>query len=905
MGTANFVPRIDLYGPDGALVTSAFTDNTGNRDAWMSLRLTNGGTFTVVVSSYFLNNSGTYTLNLAKVPGAFVVSAGDEGGTLTNGVLQPGTIQLGDLDMWTFAANAGDSIQLRMGTVGFVPNIDLYGPDGTLISSAFTDNTGYRDALMSLQLTNGGTFTAVVGSYYLGGSGTYTINLAKVPGAFVVSPGDAGGPLTNGVFQAGTNALGSLNMWSFAASAGDAIELRMGTVNFVPRIDLYGPDGALVTSAFTDNTGNRDAWMSLRLTNGGTFTVVVSSYFLNNGGTYTLNLAKVPGAFVVSAGDEGGTLTNGVLQPGTTQLGDLDMWTFAANAGDSIQLRMGTVGFVPNIDLYGPDGTLISSAFTANTGYRDALMSLQLTNGGTFTAVVGSYYLGGSGTYTINLAKVPGVFVVSPGGAGVNFTNGVFQAGTNALGSLNMWSFAASAGDAIELRMGTINFTPRIDLYGPDGALVTSAFTDNTGNRDAWMSLRLTNGGTFTVVVSSYFLNNSGTYTLNLAKVPGAFVVSAGDEGGTLTNGVLQPGTIQLGDLDMWTFAANAGDSIQLRMGTVGFVPNIDLYGPDGTLISSAFTANTGYRDALMSLQLTNGGTFTAVVGSYYLGGSGTYTINLAKVPGTFVVAPGGAGGTLTNGFMQPGTLALGGLDMWSFAGQAGDSIMLRMGTVNFTPIIDLYGPDGTLVNSAFTANTGYRDVLLALQLTNTGTFTAVVSSYYLNGSGTYNLNLAQAPGQVFVARGDEGGTMTNGFVYSGTNSLGDLDVWSFYGTPGDSNIFRIATVNYTPWLRLYGPSGALMAEAFTDNTGNRTNYLTYVVTNAGNYTFVSTAYFLNESGTYNLKQSRVPPDLVVPGTQVITDEDVTLNALLSAQDPTTRPNRSPSCCCPRLQAPR
>ena len=107
---------------------------------------------------------------------------------------------------------------------------------------------------------------------------------------------------------------------------------------------------------------------------------------------------------------------------------------------------------------------------------------------------------------------------------------------------------------------------------------------------------------------------------------------------------------------------------------------------------------------------------------------------------------------------------------------------------------------------------------------------------------------------------------MVNGFTYNGTNSVGDLDVWRFYGTTGDSNVFRIGTTGFTPWLRLYDPSGNLAKEVFTGNLNTRTNQLSYVVTNSGIYTLVSAAYYFGQAGPYNLKQSRVPPDLNIPG---------------------------------------
>ena len=75
-------------------------------------------------------------LHLAQIPEAFIVPAGDEGGPLTNGGNSTGTITLGDLDMWSFTANKGDSINLRLGTTNFDGKLQLYGPDGALLDTA-------------------------------------------------------------------------------------------------------------------------------------------------------------------------------------------------------------------------------------------------------------------------------------------------------------------------------------------------------------------------------------------------------------------------------------------------------------------------------------------------------------------------------------------------------------------------------------------------------------------------------------------------------------------------------------------------------------------------------------------------------------------------------------------------
>ena len=144
--------------------------------------------------------------------------------TIASGDNIIGTVVAGQTNSYTFSGNPGDNIIVRSGTTNFVPLINLYGPGGALLASAYTANTGYRDAVLYLQLTNSGTFTIALSSYYAGGAGGYGLCFAQLPGPFVVPPGQAGGTLTNGVFQTGTNGLGSLNMWSFSGQCG-AIQL--------------------------------------------------------------------------------------------------------------------------------------------------------------------------------------------------------------------------------------------------------------------------------------------------------------------------------------------------------------------------------------------------------------------------------------------------------------------------------------------------------------------------------------------------------------------------------------------------------------------------------------------------------------------------------------------------------
>lgn len=127
---------------------------------------------------------------------------------------------------------------------------------------------------------------------------------------------------------------------------------------------------------------------------------------------------------------------------------------------------------------------------------------------------------------------------------------------------------------------------------------------------------------------------------------------------------------------------------------------------------------------------------------------------------------------------------------------------------------------------------------------------------------------------------------MVNGATNSAFLNLGDLDVWSFVGTVGDSNVLRVTASTFNPWIRLYDPTGDLVGEAVSPRFDTRSLNLIYEITKEpGIYTVVISSTTGGYSSAYTFKQSRWAPDLLVPETQSI-DEGGTLNVSISAQDP-------------------
>ncbi|HMP83017.1 MAG TPA: hypothetical protein PKA41_09990 [Verrucomicrobiota bacterium] len=333
--------------------------------------------------------------------------------TLTNGGNHSGTLA-NTTNYYEFAGNTGDNILLRAGGMSLSPILQLFGPDDVLIRTATASSVAPApDTFLTFQLTNSGTFRVAV----RGGTGNYTLRFARTPDSFEVPAGDEGGPLTNGAAHSGVMLLGDLDLWSFEASEGDAIELRMGSSGtgppslvFAPEIRLYAPDGSLIGISITLTSSLRDGRLSASASSGGTYLVVVNSCYPGYTGNYKLHFARVPGTYVVSAGDQGGVLTNGSSQNATIDMGDMDVWNFNACEGQSVLVQCerltGAAGFFPRVRIYGRDGKLLASA--ENTSTSMIQLPLQPTNSGAFTAIISADFQGTTGTYQITATGISG-----------------------------------------------------------------------------------------------------------------------------------------------------------------------------------------------------------------------------------------------------------------------------------------------------------------------------------------------------------------------------------------------------------------------------------------------------------------------------------------------------------------
>lgn len=585
-GATAFSPEIRVFTSGGTLLNSTW----GAAAAGISASAPANDTYSVEIRDRSAANTGAYAIEFTRAPGA------NEGGALPNGGAVASTITLGDLDSYTFSANAGDSLQLRIGDqLGntFSPEITLYGPFGNQLGYSW----GGAAAAINDTAPVSGTYTVVVGDRNIDGVGSYALNFVRAPGA------NEGGLLPNGGSIADSISVGDLDSYTFTANAGEDFQVRVGDVTpglLSPEIWVYSPIGGQIAYTWAGDV----AVISDTATLTGTYTVVVGDRNLSGTGPYEVFFTRRPGA------NEGGLLAANASVRDTIELGDLDSYTFSASWGQGFQVRVTDLyatALAPEISVYDPSGALAHYHWSGSAAYVSAIADAT----GVYTIVVADRNGAGTGQYELNFTRAPGA---NEGGV---LLNGRSRVDSITSGDLDSYTFEASWGESVQLRVADLGATvlaPEISVYSPSGALKAYNWSgDVTG-----IGFTATSTGTYTVVIGDRNANGSGVYSLHYARAPGA------NERGAISNGASLSGYLDRGDLDSFTLSATAGESLQIVMSegaSPALAPEIFLYAPNGALVATTWSGTIATLNAIAPTT----GVFTVIVGDRNGTGVGFY----------------------------------------------------------------------------------------------------------------------------------------------------------------------------------------------------------------------------------------------------------------------------------------
>ncbi len=543
---------------------------------------------------------------------------------ITYGQIVTGTIATaGETDVYTFSGMSGEKLLIGLGDAGsaFDPEIRLYASDGSLVASGWSsgDYIEITHTLMSSDAytitvsDNGGTDTA-----------NYWLHLQRL------NPPVNATPVSYGSLTAGSIDLrAEMDFYSFSAVAGEIALIGLGpsSSGFDTQVRLYDGAGNLLVVENNSGDGNYLEFTHV-MTDTAVFYLSVSDSIANEFSAYLLHLQRLNppvNATPVSYG----SLTAGSID----QLAELDFFSFDAVAGELALIGLGpsSGGFDTQVRLYDGAGNLLVVENNSGDGNY-----LEFTHVMTDTAV---FYLSVSDSianefsaYLLHLQRLNPPVNATPVSYGSLTAGSIDQ-----LAELDFFSFDAVAGELALIGLGPSSggFDTQVRLYDGAGNLLVVENNSGDGNYLEFTHV-MTDTATFYLSVSDSTGNEFSSYWLYIQSLnnPGNAI--------PLYTGQVVNGTItSQAERDTYVFSANPDEVVLIEANRTSgnFEPELRWYGPDGTLITSAWDFNhveiSGTLAILPGTQSLligdNGGTET---GSY------TVTVNVLGINGLALGVP-------------------------------------------------------------------------------------------------------------------------------------------------------------------------------------------------------------------------------------------------------------------------
>jgi hypothetical protein len=403
--------------------------------------------------------------------------------------------------------------------------------------------------------------------------------------------------------------------------------------------------------------------------------------------------------------------------------GEIDIYTFSANAGDKVLARMSETSdnFWPKISIHSPGGTKLCEAFgTTST----EIASCDLPSTGTYTLQAVDYFGTYSADYHLYLQRLN-----NPGSAlAVSFGQTVTAVIVTPV-KMDTYTFSANAGDKVLVRMSESDpsFWPKIRIYSPGGAKLCETF--NTESTEI-ASCDLPDAGTYTLLALDNFGLYTAGYNLYLQRLNNPGDPLAVSFGQTVTAASITPV-----EMDTFTFSAEAGDKVLVRMSETdpSFWPKVRIYSPGGTLLCETFSTES---TEIASCDLPDAGTYTLLAldnfGLYTAG----YHLYLQRLNNPGDPTPVTICQSTSASILLPTEM-----DTYTFSAEAGDKVLVRMSESDpyFWPKIRLYSPAGLKLCEAFSTDT---TEISSCELPVTGTYSLLALDVFGLYASDYQLFL-------------------------------------------------------------------------------------------------------------------------------------------------------------------
>ncbi len=197
---------------------------------------------------------------------------------------------------------------------------------------------------------------------------------------------------------------------------------------------------------------------------------------------------------------------------------------------------------------------------------------------------------------------------------------------------------------------------------------------------------------------------------------------------------------------DIYSFEGRAGQRITIEMSSQDIDPYLILLNSDGSELAQDDDGG-GEKNAKIVVTLPVDGTYTFLANSYEAGESGDYRLKLSTSLSR--LTPRLRSNRLL--LNQEGTLDASDAvlpsdgsryDEYTFEGEAGQSVTIKLESTDFDPYVALFGPNGRLVAENDNASPSEQNSAITITLPMTGRYRVVVNAYDDTGRGQYLLTV-------------------------------------------------------------------------------------------------------------------------------------------------------------------
>lgn len=365
--------------------------------------------------------------------------------------------------------------------------------------------------------------------------------------------------------------------------------------------------------------------------------------------------------------------------------------------------------------------------------------------------------------------------------------NGALAPGDSTLRSGELYdthTFTWSPGQTVRVRLSSTAFDSYVIVRAPSGQQ-----QDNDdqvqGQNDAGLDYTVRENGLHSIIVTSYRANEQGAYTLTVDGAGGGGqaapppAINPVPAVGNVVRGALQASDSADANgrrMDRHQVNLARGEAVRFELTSGEFDTLLRVQPPNGAPAENDDAAQ-GNTNSALDVQAQVAGAYAVTVSSYRPGEMGNYELRVIRGgagpgpqptqittipigppgpptppvrPGTPVQAPpANAGPGVFSGSLAQGDQQLRSgefVDNFNIQGTSGETVHLRLTSSAFDPYLILKSPSGHQEDND-DINPQTRDAGLDLTLSETGTFTVMVTSYRAGEQGAYTLNVTRGAG--------------------------------------------------------------------------------------------------------------------------------------------------------------